>query len=181
MSGASSPFPIQIIKTHMLHRGGTKFYEILRVENAIGASMVIWRWGRKGTQGQHEIFTFDKPAKAVKAFNDKENERDKRGYSPVETKTITAADEAELKTKIGLGLFYKLGKDTVEFIAPGADTKGVREPEPPAEWQPDPLNPGEFINANPPKPRTIREPTLEEVQAKTHAEKIKSDPLWGSW
>lgn len=182
MSGASPPYPMLIEKVWLDHRGGTKSYQIMRVTAADGKSLLIWRWGKTGKEGQVQVFTLDDEQSACDAFKNKVKDRERSGYSERTNGTApafistTAQDGSQLRLAIGVSTFYKLGTEAILHVDPDAKTDGVREPDLEPEWEPDPDNPGKFRNTNVRPPRVIAEPKPVEP---TQEERVAADPLWG--
>jgi predicted DNA-binding WGR domain protein len=129
---AMSVYPIKTRSISLDHQGGTKSYHLHMIEAANGHCVVINRWGKTGAFGEVDIKTFDSPVKANRAFDKKENEKTRKGYSQVgSTRETTAADASELVKAVGMAVFNKMGAAAVKHLDPTFDTTGMREADPP--------------------------------------------------
>ena len=127
-----SVYPIKTRSISLDHQGGTKSYHLHMIEAANGHCVVINRWGKTGAFGEVKVETFDSPVKANRAFDKKENEKTRKGYSQVgSTRETTAASADELVKAIGMAVFNKMGAAAVKPLDPSFDATGMREADPP--------------------------------------------------
>lgn len=127
-----SIYPIKSRSISLDHRGGTKSYHLMIIEAANGKCVVINRWGKTGSFGEMKVETFDSPVAAQKAFDKKEREKGRNGYSQTgSTRDTEAADASELVKAIGMATFNKMGAAAVKHLDPNFDTTGMREADPP--------------------------------------------------
>jgi predicted DNA-binding WGR domain protein len=110
----------------------TKSYYLTLVTTSTGRTVLIRRWGKKGAFGELKAETYERPIQGEKAWDKLEREKTGKGYrqeGPMRVEEVKSA--AELKSKMGLPVFAKMGKEAVSWLDPDLDTSGMRDAEPP--------------------------------------------------
>ena len=125
MSG-SSAFPMRLEKTHMKHRGGTKFYQVVYVENALGAGLAIDRFGKVNAVGSINPYFFPRSVEARSNYEKKLREKDNRGYVPETPIKRDVNTLSELQSLIGPNVYAKIPAEIIENFVPGATTAGLK-------------------------------------------------------
>ena len=151
---------------------GGKDYHCVLVETHDNRGLVIFRFGKKDQWGTgFQVEQFSSVLDARKAFDAKQREKKRGGYTEtiIENTRLGIKDESELKVALGTGYWNKIGKHNLEWLVPGADTKGVREQKG-VEWEQDAE--GKWHRKEE-KPRLIEEPV------ETIEDRAKSDPNFG--
>lgn len=166
-------FPMTVVKQSRRAKSssGGKEYHLVLISSPSDRSkaLVIKRWGKAGKWGAMDVMTgsYDQ---VRREYDEKWREKFNGEYREVvkdETKTVH--DEVELRIALGPQYVATMGASNLQFLLPGADTKGVRDPDNPEfEKRAD----GTWRKKERP-PRIIPdpEPTLEE--------QIAANPMWG--
>lgn len=123
-------YPISVRKWSADHDGGTKSYHLVLIETADNKALVIKRFGKKSAWGSTQVEKFGDVGLALREFNKTRNSKESRGYRGARSPNpVDAHDLIAFKGAIGTQYWTCLGKENVEFIIPGADTTGVKDPE----------------------------------------------------
>lgn len=123
-------FPVTIRKWSATHGGGTKAYHLLSIETADNKALVVRRFGKVGAWGSLQVIPFSDVGLALKDYDDKRDDKMRGGYHVGATSSSKKADSLEeVKKLIGAQYWTQLGPTNLDFIFPGIDTKGVKEPE----------------------------------------------------
>lgn len=170
-------YPIALRKKSMLHRQGTKEYHQVLITNGEGRALLINRWGKKNTEGQMKVDVFQDVGQAIEMFDAKDRDKKRNGYDhdPARDAIVQAEDEAEFRKKLGVLYLAKLGADNLEHIAPGADTTGVRAPDPLPEFDRE----GKIVRKGY-QPRNKFTDFIEPAGPSV-ADEVAHNENWGSW
>lgn len=156
-----SVFPIIVRKVTMKHRTHEKDYHQVLICTNDDRSLVINRWGKRGAKGQLEFNRHADPASAVAGFETKQSTKRRDGYVHESSadKIFETHDEAELRKAIGL-LYWGEMKSELEWLVPGIDTAGAKDPDLPTWAEED----GKLVHKGyQPKHKFIEaEPTVED-------------------
>jgi predicted DNA-binding WGR domain protein len=171
MSGDAA-FPITVVKQTLEHRTHEKDYHQVLIRRPDGRSLLVQRWGRRGSFGQMQVLALPDALSSDLAYREKLREKESRGYEPQPVRLFTVATENELKKMLAT-VWLKLGADNIKHLLPDASTDAVRDPPPVAEWGTD--KDGKPVLLNPVKPKAVKEtePTI--------ADRVAVDPEWGAW
>lgn len=167
-------FPMKITKTSARHRGRTKDYHLVLITTSDGRSMVVIRFGKKDQWGQMKVHLFNSIADGESFFSNKRDEKMGGEYTlpitPISVVEVPALDNLQ---KYLSAYWPKLGATNIEWLVPGADTKGVRDPDGPSTWarQPDGSLADEY------KPRLVPDDEVEVDMAS----QVARDENWGSF
>lgn len=122
-----SVYPMTIQTESMDHKGGTKSYHFMIISNALGKSVYVNRWGKKGAFGQFQVQTFDTFSAAQTAKNKKRADRRSSGYHSIEADTHDQVFNADdLRKFLGRGYGPQFGPDNLLHLDPDYDVTGVR-------------------------------------------------------
>ncbi|UIN38314.1 WGR domain-containing protein [Methylobacterium oryzae] len=170
-------YPIALRKKSMLHRQGTKEYHQVLIVNGEGRAVVIQRWGKKNAEGQMRVDAFHHSDAAVAEFESKDRDKKRNGYEhdPARDTIVQCDDEADFRKKLGILYLSKLGPDNLEHIAPGADTTGVRTPDPQPEFDRD----GKIVRKGY-QPRH-KFTDFVEPAGPSVADEVAHNENWGTW
>jgi predicted DNA-binding WGR domain protein len=125
-----SAYPMTI-RTLSMHQA-TKSYHLTLVTTADGKSLFIRRWGKKGAFGEVKPEPYSTVKDGERAWDKLDRAKTGGGYRPEGLpRNETANDAAELRSKLGLPVYNKIGKDAINHLDPSIDTSGMREAEPP--------------------------------------------------
>ena len=126
-----SVYPMEVVKTSLAHKGGTKDYFLTLVVNATGQALLIKRWGAKGAIGQIKVEKYPDQASGERAYSKELTLRQSgsKGYQITDSKVLKIEDASALSMVIGRTVFPKVGPANVKHIDPSYDTSGMREPE----------------------------------------------------
>lgn len=169
-------FPFAIRKVSLEHRGGTKEYHLVCIQSKdskSGPSLLIKRWGKKGTWGQVQ-FIRGNAFEVEDEFTKIQRQKEGRGYDVTSENRNGAEDIDGLRKVLGPGYWRDMGKE-LPYLMPGKDPsafKGAR-----AAVEPRFDDDGNPTGAEPPKPKLID----DLPPPKTREELIESNPLWGSF
>ena len=114
---------------------GGKDYHLVLITLADKRALFITRFGKKGTWGSgFQVERYDTKFDAESAYTAKHRAKLCKAYDEliIDTKQV-CADWAEFRKALGEQYWNKIGAGNLEWILPGADTKGVRE-EKTKEW-----------------------------------------------
>lgn len=165
------PMTIRSVSMHQT----TKSYHLLLIYTADGRSLFVRRWGKKGAFGEIKPELYSTHKDGEKAWD--KLERAKREYK-VEglPRTETVKDATELRMKMGLPVWNKVGREAINHLDPTIDTSGMREVDPPRVGEDGKLT-GED------KPRTVdlsaqiaAEKAAQEIES---AKVLKQNPNFG--
>jgi predicted DNA-binding WGR domain protein len=170
-------YPIALRKKSMLHRQGTKEYHQVLITNGEGKAVLIQRWGKRNTEGQMSVQTYDDAYQAVGMFDAKDRDKKRNGYEhdPARDTIVECKDEAEFRKKLGHIYLHKLGVANLEHIAPGADTSNVKDPEPPPQFDAN----GKVVRKGYQPKHTFTD--FVEPAKPTVAEEVAQNENWGMW
>jgi predicted DNA-binding WGR domain protein len=95
-------FPIEIMRTDLVHEGGTKEYHVVLIKGGKG-SVVINRWGKRGDWGTVTQKSYWHHSDAAMDYSRKIREKEGRGYVKENFgPNDVCYDEADFKADIGL-------------------------------------------------------------------------------
>lgn len=162
-----SIYPMRVTKEDADHRGGTKAYHLLKIETADGRMLMVNRFGKVGAWGQMQVEQFETVAEGQAAYRKKRDQ--KFGGEYTVKKTIYSQDAVDLPDLINkVGAYWpNLGKNNVEWLVPGADTKDIREPTSKRIFD---EHGREILN-----PRLVADP----VEIPPSVDELKTNPKWG--
>lgn len=165
-------YPIKIERMTLAYEQGrsAKEYHIVQINMANGRSVVITRWGRKGSWGQMLAAPFDKFEGACHFADEKRRDKQNKGYRVTSSGAVDCVDEYKFRSVLGPQYVTNIGPDILKFIlGDEVDTTGVRMRENPEFEQ---TADGRWVRKEKPL-NTIKdpEPTLEE--------QVSRNPLWG--
>lgn len=168
-----SAYPIVVRKITMKHRTHEKDYHQVLIVTQDKRCIVINRWGKRGQKGQLEQTRYPEPKSAVAAFDGKRRTKNKDGYvyEPSVDKSVECNDEAEFRKVLGL-LYWGEMKSNLEWLVPGIDTTGSKDPDLP-QWEEG--ADGKLVHKGyqPKHPYKEPEPTVED--------KVAENENWGAW
>jgi predicted DNA-binding WGR domain protein len=154
---------------------GGKEYHLVRISHGDeGRSIVINRWGKKGSWGVgFKVDRFQDMHDALVAYTDKWRDKLGKQYSDhFIDKTDVCGSEQSLRKALG-PYFFKMRPEDLEWICPGIDTTGVKPQADAGGFQADEDGRGAWVD---PKRRLVEEPKpIEEpIEAR-----ISENPNWG--
>lgn len=150
---------------------GGKDYHLVLITLADGRALFVTRFGKKSTWGSGlHVERYDNTAAAESAYRAKHREKLSKAYDEIIIDTkVVCADWSEFRRALGEQYWNKIGASNLEWILPGADTKGVRE-----ERQ------KEFVEDKDGKMRVKEEPKrLIPDVIESAEERVKHTPVWG--
>lgn len=163
-----------IYRTHLREkrshgRGVDKdWHEVLIVNTTLGHTLHVTRWGAARSWGSMEIERFTRAYDRAdhKAAVDRVEARGFEIEAIMENTNLSLDD---LRKLLNTTYWFKLGASNLKFLDPEIDTTGMREAEPPVEFE----EVDGKRRAKRPPPRTF------EIPEETVEEKVAQNELWG--
>ncbi len=154
--------------------GGKDYHLVLICSGDEGRSILITRFGKKGTWGTGwKVQRFDDMHDALVAYNEKWVAKLGKAYKDHFLKTDTPCGDIETFRKALGPTLLKMKPEDLDWICPGIDTKDCRPAEEAGGWQTDEYGNKSFAE---PKRRLVEEPKAPEVPVSA---KINANPNWG--
>lgn len=163
-------YPYSILRSS--YQRGNKSRYLISIQNNEGEfrGLLIKRYSVGTAWGGVEVESFsqekDLTAAVIRFSTDLQDYRRK----PITNAAATATNASELKRVLG-PMWYKMGKENIEFLDPAADVTGVKEP---IRFEKQ----GDRYVPVPPPPRLVEEPP---PAPKSVREQLATNPNWGSF
>ncbi|MFA9261814.1 MAG: WGR domain-containing protein [Undibacterium sp.] len=173
---------MQVTKITLDHKGGTKSYNLIVVDsNDSSRSILIKRWGKTGALGQMSSH-FGSSLDMNQVASDTVDEKTRRGYGIARSDQFQADDSADLARHVGRTVWPKIGADAINYLDPGIDTTGWREPDAPTMPEDSkmgdksvPREARKFVPSAEDEARAQAEQELKLAQEMTEMNKLYSD------